>query len=451
MLYRNNYFTKEFRQKYVSAKMSFCYLILFGIFLGLLTFSLHFLLQTVTESVLSSKFPQFMSQSYHTVLYTYLHVCNFFFLVYFLINYKYITFYEIHCNRWYLLKKLGYHSLGMILSKLSVMILSVMFIYTTGFMTSILLTVFLKYTFITKYFVTMYLVGCVNVFFIAVMVALGSLRFVEKETPKYDIITVGLLLYILQLTTNYFPVVKNRVRMQDVKSLFQWQLTPYVLISIGILAVAFVLIVVIALLTATKYHHSASKYRRRFQWHRSLDMILYSCLALFIIFCSAIQIMILSVSFASPEREIAIRGLIPYVFQSTTMEPTIHKNDLAYFQKIDVQAPLSVGDIVLFKEDTQIFVERIISIENDYITVDIDKYPKDSKEGIMLKSIDRKSIYAKYSSCNRYLGALILFANTTIGRLIFLVLPSILLFFHQPIMKRIRSVLLIDQYGGDNL
>lgn len=424
--------------------MSFYYQILFGIFLGLMTFSLHFLLQTVTESVLFQKFPQFMSQSFHTVLYTYLSVCNVFFLVYFLLNYKYITFYEVHCNRWYLLKKLGYNSLGMILSKLSVMILSILIIYTTGFTTTILLTVFLKYTLITKYFATMYLVGCVNVLLIAVMVTLGSLRSVKKETPKYDIVTVGLLLYILQLSTNYFPVVKNRVRMQEVRSLFQWQLTSYVFISIGILVVAVLLIVVIALYTGSKYHHSTSQYRRRVQWHRSLDMILYSCLAFFVIICGAIQIMILSVSFASPDREITIRGTIPYVFQSTTMEPTIHKNDLAYFQKIDAQAPLSVGDIVLFREDTRIYVERIISIDNDYITVDIDRYPKDSKEGVMLKSIPRNSIYAKYSSCNRYLGALILFANTSFGRLLLLVLPSILLYFHRPIMKQIRSFLLIE-------
>lgn len=444
MLYSNNYFTKEFRQKYGSTKMSFYYQILFGIFLGLMTFSLHFLLQTVTESVLFQKFPQFMSQSFHTVLYTYLSVCNVFFLVYFLLNYKYITFYEVHCNRWYLLKKLGYNSLGMILSKLSVMILSILIIYTTGFTTTILLTVFLKYTLITKYFATMYLVGCVNVLLIAVMVTLGSLRSVKKETPKYDIVTVGLLLYILQLSTNYFPVVKNRVRMQEVRSLFQWQLTSYVFISIGILVVAVLLIVVIALYTGSKYHHSTSQYRRRVQWHRSLDMILYSCLAFFVIICGAIQIMILSVSFASPDREITIRGTIPYVFQSTTMEPTIHKNDLAYFQKIDAQAPLSVGDIVLFREDTRIYVERIISIDNDYITVDIDRYPKDSKEGVMLKSIPRNSIYAKYSSCNRYLGALILFANTSFGRLLLLVLPSILLYFHRPIMKQIRSFLLIE-------
>ena len=167
MLYSNNYFTKEFRQKYVSAKMSFGYQIFFGVFLGLMTFSLHFLLQTLTESVLFQKFPQFMTPSYHTVLYTYLCVCNFFFLMYFLLNYKYITFYEVHSNRWYLLKKLGYHTLGMVLCKLSAMILTILIIYTTGFLTTIFLTVFLKYTLITKYFITMYLLGGVNVLFIA--------------------------------------------------------------------------------------------------------------------------------------------------------------------------------------------------------------------------------------------------------------------------------------------
>ena len=443
MLYSNNYFLKEFRQKYQDAKMSLYYLFLLGIFLGLITFSIHFLLQTLTESVLTTKFPQYMSQSFHTVLYTYLSVSNLFFLIYFWIHYKYITFYEIHSNRWYLLKQLGHSSFRMVVSKMSVMVLSVMVIYTTGFLTTILLTIFLDYTLIVKYFAPMYLVGCINVFFIAVMVTLASLRSVDKKTVKSNIISIGVLLYVVQWLTKYYPLVRNRVKMQQVSSLFQWRISSYAVIAIGVIILSSIVIVIITLCTASNYHFKP-QYTHTRRLNRSFEILIYSVLTIFIIFCGAIQIMILSVSFASREREITVRGVIPYVFQSTTMEPTIYKNDLAYFQKIDVQEPLSVGEIVLFREDKKIFAERIIAIEDDYVTVDIDKYPKDSKEGIMIKSISRKQIYAKYLSSNRYLGALILFANTTFGRLIFLVLPSVLLFFQKPIKKWIHSILWIE-------
>lgn len=443
MIYSNNYFLKEFRQKYGNAKISLNYLFLLGMFLGFMAFSIHFVLQTVTESVLTIKFPQYMSQSFHTVLYTYLSVSNLFFLIYFLIHYKYITFYEIHGNRWYLLKQLGHSIFMMVASKISVTILSVIIIYTTGFLTTILLTIFLDYTFIVNYFIPMYLVGCINVLFIAVVVTLGSLRLVDKKTVKSDVFTIGVLLYLLQWVTNYYPLVRNRVQMQQVRSLFQWHLSSYAVIAIGVILISLIGIIVVTLCTATKYHFKSNNRRKRYL-NRSLELIIYSFLTLFIILCGAIQIIILSVSFASREREITIRGMIPYVFQSTTMEPTIYKNDLAYFQQSDVQDELTIGDIVLFREDSRIFVERIIAIEDDYVTVDIDKYPKDSKEGIMIKSIPRKQIYAKYISSSRYLGALILFANTMFGRLIFLVLPSVLLFFHKPIKKQIHSILLME-------
>ena len=441
MLYSNNYFTKEIRQKYAETNLSLRYLLLYGIFLGLLTFSVHFLLQTVSESVMSTTFPQLMSQSYHTVLYTYLYICYFFFLFYFLINYNYITFYEIHCNRWYLLKKLGYHGIWMTLSKMTAILVSVMMIYTTGFLTTIVFTIFLKYNFITNYFLPMYLVGCTNLLLMTVLITLGSLIIVEKDTPKYFILIVGLILSFLQLATNYHPIVRNRVLMQDVRNLYHWEQSPYFILAHLFIGIGLILNVIFALHASSYFHHPTMKHKQWFQWHRRFDFLVSLCLLLFVIVCGAIQIMILSITFASPEREISVLGTIPYVFQSTTMEDTIHKNDLVYFDRIDIQAPLEVGDIVLFKEDSLVYVERILSIHEDYITVDIDNYPEDSKEGVMLKSISRAAIYGKYRSCNRYLGAVILFANSTFGRLLLLVLPTILLFFRQRITKTMRNYL----------
>lgn len=447
MLYSNNYFIKELRQKYADTNLSLRYLLIYGMFLGLLTFSVHFLLQTVSESVLSTKFPQIMSQSYHTVLYTYLFVCYFFFLFYFLIKYNHITFYEIHFNRWYLLKKLGYKGIWMVLSKLSAILVSVMIIYTTGFLTTIVFTIFLKYNFIANYFIPMYLVGCSNILLMTVLITLGSLIIVDKDASKYLIFIVGLLLSLLHLSTNYHPIVRNRVLMQDIHNLFTWELSPYFILAFLFISFGLLLNVIFALYASSYFHHPSKTNKHKFQWHRHFERLVSGCLLVFVLISGAIQIMILSITFASPEREISIGGTIPYIFQSTTMEDTIHKNDLVYFDRIDIQAPLEVGDIVLFKEDSKVFVERILSIHEDFITVDIDNYPEDSKEGIMVRSIPRSTIYGKYRSCNRYLGAVILFANSTFGRLFLLVLPTVLLFFRQSITTKIRNYLHAKETG----
>ena len=69
--------------------------------------------------------------------------------------------------------------------------------------------------------------------------------------------------------------------------------------------------------------------------------------------------------------------------------------------------------------------------------VDIDSYPPMSRPGAMIKSVEREAILGVYSGKNRWLGALVLFANTIFGRLLFLLIPVILLFYHRPITKKL--------------
>jgi hypothetical protein len=56
-----------------------------------------------------------------------------------------------------------------------------------------------------------------------------------------------------------------------------------------------------------------------------------------------------------------------------------------------------------------------------------------SQRGAMLKTVARQAVHGVYSGRSRWLGALILFANTIVGRLLFLLLPAVLLFYHRPI------------------
>jgi len=164
-----------------------------------------------------------------------------------------------------------------------------------------------------------------------------------------------------------------------------------------------------------------------------LDAFVMICLVVFIFAALSVNVFIILLSTSQPGKEVTIRGVIPYIFKSNTMEPTIMENDLAYFNRVDSQEKINVGDIVLFQENKVVYVERVTAIENGTYSVDIDYYPPMSEVGAMKKNLDRSAIYGVYTHANRWLGALILFSNTIFGRLLFLLIPAFMLFFYQPI------------------
>ena len=59
--------------------------------------------------------------------------------------------------------------------------------------------------------------------------------------------------------------------------------------------------------------------------------------------------------------------------------------------------------------------------------------------GVNMK-IERGQVYAVHDYNNRWLGAIILFANTILGRLIFLLIPTVMIFFYEPVIKFFRNI-----------
>ena len=162
-----------------------------------------------------------------------------------------------------------------------------------------------------------------------------------------------------------------------------------------------------------------------------------------------INIVVLAFGYASPERETSINGMIPYVFQSSTMEPHIMLNDLAIFQKVDKTSRLDVGDVLLFKDLAGVVnVAELTGYETDELTneptgrleTDVSNYVDERYRGLAAQTIDRGQVYAVHDYNNRWLGAIILFANTILGRLIFLLIPTIMIFFYEPVTKFFRNI-----------
>jgi hypothetical protein len=145
------------------------------------------------------------------------------------------------------------------------------------------------------------------------------------------------------------------------------------------------------------------------------------------------------VSISKPDGN-TFTGLIPYIFMSDTMKPEINKNDFVCFKTLEDDVELRDGQIVIFKQGNTVYVERIVgSDENNYV-VDIDYYPPMSEVGSMIKTVSRDEIFGIYVYKNRWVGAMIMVATTLWGRIIFLLVPILLLFFYKPIKEFLNKL-----------
>lgn len=453
MIFKSSYFNKEMRQAYIENHISQKKQFTFGLFIGLVTFALHFLLQTVYESVLTEAVPEIMLPSFFSVGFTYTLISFLFFSVYFLFYFEYLTFAEIHKNRWYMLIQMGYSPSKMIFSKLAARLYSVFTIYSVGFLVSMGLTVFLKYPFVFAYMPTLYIAGLIDTLFIVLISMTASLLLHSAGNARYFVFGSAIFLFFLKFATGFYAIVSDRVLMQNAANLFLFERSPYLVILAGISLIAIGLCTFYARNSAgyffpkkttdlniarQDYKTGKIKFLRAGEnapLYRLMDGISSALLIIFIAVTLLFNVLVLAISAASPEKEVTIQGIIPYVFQSTTMQPDIMKNDLAFFRKLDKQVPIKTDDIVIFKDQNSIYVERVKSVENGLFTVDIDYYPQGSEKDSMVKVIGRDSIYGVYESRSRWLGSLIMFANTLFGRILFLLLPAVFIFFYKPITK----------------
>ncbi len=467
MIYRNSYFSKEIRQAYLDNTIGFRRKVFLALFIGLISFSAYFVLQTLKESVLSDAVPEIMQPSFFSTLYIYNHVALLAVMVYFMVYYDYLFFSEIRRNAWYLLIHMGYRPVRMIGGKLAALLYSMVMIYTIGFSFTALLTVFLKYNFVFAYIPSLFIAGLAD---IAVLTALSAaISLYAKRADDARLLTGGavVFVFVLKAVSNAYDLLRNRVAMQDMNHLFDtgrsWYFPAAAAIAVLCIAAAALraqglaqyynqsatdVDAVPAGVTVVRIdeagRHKQNKDKTRFERRRKrLGKAVTALLIVFIFAALALNVLIILLSTATPGNEVTIRGTIPYVFRSDTMQPSIMINDLAFFRKIDVQYSIEENQIVLFKDNNIVYVERVVKKLSDGLEVDIDHYPAAAEPGAMIKQIPRSAVYGVYSGRSRWLGALILFANTIIGRVLFLLVPAVLLFYR----KRIAA--LRHRNGGD--
>ena len=457
MIYRSGALGLALREAYTSGKVAARRKTAFGFFLGLLAFALFFMAQTMTESVFAETLPQLMQPSFFSTLYIYIHLASFAYTYYLLAYYETMTFAEIRHNRWYLLLKMGYSRAGLIGSRLSALLFSALYVYSLGFGLTVFLTFFLKYSMVTAYFPALYLAGLIDLLVMASLALCLSSLLKTTTYARALLILAWPVLYLLKNQTGFTGLLSNRVAMQDLYAVFSPEKSLYPLVAPAILLACLLIAGLAAWLTSRRYQlpsgrhgtspcpdHTLVRINRRsgrkkllpgpnrgIRRKKLLDTALSTLLVLFILAALLFNVAVLVINATAKGRHVSIRGVIPYVFKTSTMEPAIKMNDLAFFNRYGSGEEAQVGQIILFDEDQVMFVERIVEKREQAYIVDIDNYPPQPEYASMVKTVEQDQIVGIYSGRSRWLGALILFANTIFGRVLFLLIPAFLLFFQR--------------------
>lgn len=403
--------------------------------------------------------PQIMQFSFFATLTIYINVSFVLLVGYVMVYFDTMFFAEIRRNAWYLLVKMNYRPSAMIFSKLIAQGYAVCFMYTVRFAVTVVLTFFIKAPLIYAYLPALFTAGLLDLFFVLVFSMAVSLFVKMVENARYLILLAAILLMVLKSLLGMYEVVSDRILMQSFFAFISG--SAYVPVAIGIILIGIIICVIRAGRIAKYVNVEQADLLRPkdvllvyvdeksgkttpvkplnpLRRYKLTDVIVTAFLILFIGTALLLNVFIILLSTATPGNEVTIRGTIPYIFRSDTMEPDIMINDLAYFKRIDQQYILNKEDIVLFKDNDAVYVERIFEIVDDELTVDINMYPPNAEKGAMIKTVKRDAVYGIYIGRSRWLGALILFANTIVGRIAFLLVPAIMLFFQKRIAQAFR-------------
>ena len=461
MLYNTNFLRKEFRNSYTHQTFSYRRQISFGVFLGLLTFALYFSLQTLKESVINTAAPYLLLPSFFSTIYIYLFISLIFNVWLYIANYEYMTLLEVRQNHWYALVQLGFSPVRLISSKIIGRIIAQLVIYTVGYVSTLFLTSFLKFPLVTGYLFTMYLMGALDIVLLAVLSLTMSLYIRDLYNARYMVGLVALGVIMFKVLSGYYTVQSDRSLMNDIANMLDFRQTIYMAVVGAVIIGCIVLCLVQGMKLARMYNRSLSReitllrhkpdgtvvegeaMRKKKKQHIleaqttpgiagkrwNLPSLISGIMVIIAIAVMVVvNVVVLAFSYASPEKETSINGVIPYVFQSHTMEPTIMFNDVAFFRKVDMLEPLHVGEVLLYKDNTEsVSVGQLISFVTDEdtgeptgeLTTDITFYADERYRGMAEQTVDREKVYGVHTGNNRWFGAIVLFANTIIGRIVF--------------------------------
>ncbi|QNU65347.1 S24 family peptidase [Ruminiclostridium herbifermentans] len=463
MIYNKSILIKELTESYFDHSISNKRRLGYALFLALVSFAFHYILRTLEKSVLSDAVPKYMSPSCFSTLFIYVDLFYLFIVSYLATNYNFLTFDEIRNNKWYIPIKFGFSPIKMILTKLYARLITITFIYGFGFLLMLFLTTLLKYPLVFEYIIPIFALGLIDFIFIMIVSMTASLYFKKGIISNYALLFSVISIIVLKRYLGYYSLINDISNFQNIYILSKFSKYFSILIFASIICI---LIIITKGITNAEYYNFSlyemdydipddviitmqpdSEFKRTIthiidpnKRLRILTRILNSLLFILILSFIIVNVIVLVISISTARKEVAIFRVIPYVFQSESMYPAIMYNDLVFFEKTN-DIKVSIGDIVIYESNGEASIARVQLSQAGKVTVSIDNHPSESEGRVYSETININQIYGKYIGKSRWLGLLILFANSTIGRLTLLLIPIILLFYYKPIVAMLRYII----------
>ena len=304
------------------------------------------------------------------------------------------------------------------------------------------------------------MVGLVDIIFVTVVTMECSLFITEQRDARYVIVISAIIIWILRLSSGYYNLISDPVSMQNITHLFDYFGQSNYLFY-------FLIVVIIALITLVVRAQKISQYTNfpfyekdmdlddgvrivipkqdsyedivnqfvRNQRHKGFDQLVMTVLIAAITCSIVVNLFVLYVSTASPEKKSEAFGKIAYIVETDEMEPDLLCNDLAFFDSIGRTDEVYENEIILYetKEGPRTGFIKTID-ENHNMVVETRKHTA-QKQDIIIRKED---VYGTLTGRNPWLGVLLLFANTIFGRLLCLLIPALLLYYYKPIKNYLR-------------
>lgn len=467
---KSSYLDRELKQAYIQRRVSNASLLRLGLFFALLAFALYFVLQSVAQSVVADVAPILFQPSYFTVLFLYNWVAYIGLVLYYLRNIEVLTFAEVVHNRWYVLLQMGFRPLAMIASKYAARLFSVFVIYSVGFLVAFFLTTFLKYPLVVGYLPSLYVAGLLDLIFVVTGTMAASLFLRTKGAARWVIAAVAVGFVALKFFSGFEAVVSDRAAMGSLLVLFQPSRSGFLPALAGAALLCVGATVFFAQRRARRYqfdyyrgdmdvpagtqivvprHKSMQPVRGPGfpapSHQRVVDVLVTAVLAVVIGALLAFNLLVLALTVTTPGKQVAVLGVMPLIFQSDTMQPTLETNDLAFFRPLSADDAVNIDDILFYKKGEEISIARVKAIQGTRLTMNVDYYAPSVKADYLKEDIDRSTVTARYAGRSRWLGALLLFSNSVFGRLLFLLVPCVLIFYYNAIR---RTAMRLTTNGG---
>lgn len=475
MIFTNNYVDKEMSNAFLSQGNNKWRLALYSFLCSIVAFVISMLLFSLSSTIIYDIMPSLSGANAHSLyaVLTYLLPVVLCYVVFYLFShYSSLTFAEVNTNRMYMLIKMNQKMGRVILLRIYSAFIMPLAVYLVSFIFAVLISLIFGYTINVTIIPGMFLSGVSIIFFTVAAILTISVFILNVKYAVTSFIIFVIIAFTGAILSGYTRVIQASINMQKIYIVFGAS-THFFLPICLVISLILLAIVLIKSFYLIKFYNINSKtepgivvmdYAKEkviklkkdnsILKEKIFNGSVYGIFGFFIILAFATNMFLIYMGTNNLENQTMYNRLIPVLFGSETMmkgdrdtvdglsrPQFIEKNDLAVFEAVDSSTNIEVGNIIYYIDSDKgdAIVEKVLFIEGDNYTVDLTYYPNEDDQGSLATTINRSKIKGVCVYVNRGVGAWIVLNESTMGKIVFLIFPLIVIIFYDRLRKILKA------------